>query len=124
MSVTTGSGSYSTTMASTARWAISAVDGGDGGDDLALEAHDVAGEQRAVLHERAEAHVGHVVGGQHGEHAGHRPRGRDVELGDPARAMTSAYRNLAASMPVSVRSAVYRPLPVTLSGPSARTKRG
>ena len=38
---------------------------GDGGNDLALEANDVAREQRAVLHERTEADIGHVVGGEH-----------------------------------------------------------
>ena len=54
----------------------------DRGDHLALESHDVAGEQRAVLHERPEANIGNVVGGQHGHHAGHGSRRRDVELGD------------------------------------------
>ena len=59
------------------------VDGGHGGDDLALEAHHVVGEQRAVLHERAEPHVGHVGLREHGEHAGHRLRARrHVEPGD------------------------------------------
>ena len=39
------------------------VDGCDGGNDLALEAHNVACEQRAILHHRAETHIGYVVGG-------------------------------------------------------------
>ncbi len=56
--------------------------GCDSSDDLALESHDVAGEQRAVLNERAEAHVGYVVGGQHGHDTWDGPRRRHVELGD------------------------------------------
>ena len=47
---------------------------GDRGDDLALVAHDVAREQRAVLDVRAVAHVGHVGLGDHREHARHRAR--------------------------------------------------
>ncbi len=54
----------------------------DRGDDLALESHYFAGEQRAVLHERPEADVGHVVGGQHSHHAWDGAGSRDVELGD------------------------------------------
>ena len=45
---------------------------GDRGDDLALEAHDVAGKQRAVLDEAAVADVRDVVLREHGEDAGER----------------------------------------------------
>ena len=58
------------------------VDGCYGGDDLAFEAHYVAGEQGAVLHEGAVAHVGYVVGCDHREHPWHGPRRRHIEVGD------------------------------------------
>ena len=43
---------------------------GDRRDDLALEAHDVAGKQGAVLDEPAVADIGDVVLREHREHAG------------------------------------------------------
>ena len=78
---------------------------GDARDDLALEAHDVAGEQRAVLHDAAEEHVGHVLVGD-----ARRTRlawrgGGHVDARD-AGVRPSAYRNFARSWPVTLRSAV------------------
>ena len=60
----------------------SRIDGRDRGHHLALEAHDVASEQAAVLHERPVAHVGHVVGGEHGVHSGEGASRGDVDAGD------------------------------------------
>ena len=57
--------------------------GRDRRDDLALVAHDVAGEERAVLDERAVADVGHVVLGEDAEHAGERPCASGVDRADP-----------------------------------------
>ena len=48
-SVTTGSGSYSTSISAAASAAISGGERGDAGDDLALEPHDVLREQVPVL---------------------------------------------------------------------------
>ena len=58
---------------------------GDGRDDLALEADDVAGEQRPVEDEveRAVAALGDVVLGQDREDAGQGPGAGRVEADDP-----------------------------------------
>jgi hypothetical protein len=55
----------------------------DGGDDLALETDDVAGEERPVANERAVPAVRHIVLGQHREHTGQRTGGRDVDGHEP-----------------------------------------
>ena len=56
---------------------------GDGGDDVALEAHVVPREQQAVLDEVAVQHVGDVLVGEDGEHARQRPRAGRVDREDP-----------------------------------------
>ena len=62
------------------------IDCGDGGDDLAFEPDDVAGEERAVLDEPAVPHIGNIVGGQHGEHTGDLACRGHVQVGDPCAA--------------------------------------
>ena len=59
--------------------------GGDRGDDLPLEADDVAGEQRPIEDEveRAVAAIRHVVLGQDREDAGQRPGPGGVDADDP-----------------------------------------
>jgi hypothetical protein len=54
----------------------------DTGDDLALEAHDVLGEQVSILHEGAEAHVGQLVLRHDRDDAGQGARLRGVDAQD------------------------------------------
>ncbi len=57
--------------------------GGDGGENLALETNGVADEERPVADEVAVANVGHVVLCQHRDHSRKPPRSQDVEPHDP-----------------------------------------
>ena len=54
----------------------------DARDDVALEAHGVLREEPAVLDHAPVEHVRHVLVGHDGEHAGERPRLRDVDPRD------------------------------------------
>ena len=56
---------------------------GDTGDDVALEAHRVLREEAPVLDHAAVEHVGDVLVGDDGEHAGEGPRLRRVDPRDP-----------------------------------------
>ena len=94
----------------------------DGGHDLALEAHVLLGEQV-----RSCTKSPYRTSGTSSCVATANTPGSASALDVSSRVMrpwvTPANLNFACSMPVRVRSAVYRPEPVTLSGPSARMKR-
>ena len=74
MSVTAGSGSYSTSISRGRLGGDLGRQRGDGRDDVALEAHALAREEPAVLDEVAVEDVRDVLVREHGEHARQRPR--------------------------------------------------
>ena len=90
-SVTASRSSYSTTIAAAARLARLGMVGGHQRDRLALVADLVDGQHRLVLVLQAvELLAGHVLVGEHREHAGHGQRGADVDGADPRRGMRAA----------------------------------
>lgn len=67
--------------------------GGDRGDGLAVVAHDVAGEHRLVhVFEPVGRGAGHVLGGDHGVHAGDGERRTDVDRNDARRGVRRSER--------------------------------
>ena len=77
----------------------------DPGDDVALEPHRVLREEPPVLDHPPVEHVGHVLVGHHGEHAGERPRLRRVDAGDP-RVRVVRIAELRHELAARTRSAV------------------
>ena len=102
MSLIAGSGSYSTSIAAAASAAISRGQRGDRGDDVALEAHALLGEQPPILGEVAVEHVRHVLVGDDGEHARHRPRPARVD-GDDAGVRVVGVAELRVELPRQVQ---------------------
>ena len=81
-SVTAGRSSYSTWTSCAPASAASLRLGDDQRDLVALEAHDLAAEDRLVGVDQAVGVVRHVGGGEHGDDAGMRQRGGGIERAD------------------------------------------
>ena len=76
---------------------------GDGGDDVALEAHLLLREQPAVLGHVAVAHVRDVLVREDGEHARHRRAPCVVSMRDDARVRVVGVAELRVQLPGEVQ---------------------